>query len=376
MTRRERMLTAMTGGTPDRVPASPDTNWMIPARLKGGKFWQIYYHGDPPIWKAYNDCVRYYGIDGFSHHGVYHLPRHADTESKTVIIAQTDERLVTRSTFKCPKGTLTEDTVFLHDEPPTPVKKFITDFEQQYDCLEYIFFGDVSRISFDSYNAARADLGDDGVVGLCMNLPTLLTQSRQPAEAAFYDYFDHHDLLAAFIERWTDHLVRVAQAIIDSNVKPDFVFFPNSGMVTMQSADIMREFSLPALKKLTRMFKQAGIVTSLHCCGKERAVVEAAALETDLDCIDPLEIPPMGDCDLAEIRKTFGHRLALKGNLHTTEVMLRMAPDGVEREARICLDAAMAGGGFILSTGDQCGRDTPDANIVKLVEVCEKYGKY
>lgn len=34
MTSRERMLTAMTGGVPDRVPASPDTNWMIPARVR------------------------------------------------------------------------------------------------------------------------------------------------------------------------------------------------------------------------------------------------------------------------------------------------------------------------------------------------------
>ena len=35
-----------------------------------------------------------------------------------------------------------------------------------------------------------------------------------------------------------------------------------------------------------------------------------------------------------------------------------------------------AGGGFILSTGDQCGRDTPDANILKLVEVARTYGRY
>jgi uroporphyrinogen decarboxylase len=36
----------------------------------------------------------------------------------------------------------------------------------------------------------------------------------------------------------------------------------------------------------------------------------------------------------------------------------------------------VAGGGYILSTGDQCGRDTPDENITRLVEVCEKYGQY
>jgi uroporphyrinogen decarboxylase len=124
------------------------------------------------------------------------------------------------------------------------------------------------------------------------------------------------------------------------------------------------------------MFKQAGIVTSLHCCGKERALVELAATETDLDCIDPLEVPPMGDCDLREIKQRFGRRLALKGNLHTTEVMLHGTPAEVTAAARDCLAAAMDGGGFILSTGDQCGRDTPDANITTLVEVCERDGRY
>jgi uroporphyrinogen decarboxylase len=209
-----------------------------------------------------------------------------------------------------------------------------------------------------------------------MDLPMLMWQMRQPAEAAFYDYYDHHDLVAEWVRMQTDWLIGVAQQIIKQDVRPDFVFFPNSGMITMQSVEIMKEFSLPALKTLTRMFKQAGIVTSQHCCGKERALVELAATQTDLDCIDPLEVPPMGDCNLREIKEKFGRRLALKGNLHTTQVMLRMDADGVEREARRCLDDAMEGGGFILSTGDQCGRDTPEENITRLVEVCEKYGTY
>ncbi len=376
MTKRQRMLTAMTGGVPDRVPASPDTNWMIPARLVGGPFWNVYYHNDPPIWKAYNDCVRYFGIDGFSHHGVYDLPSHPQSEWTRDIIEQNEQRLVLLTTMRCPAGELTQEEVFLHNLPPTPVKKFITDFKAQYDCLEYLLFGDVANIRFDTYQKTRADMGEDGVVGLCVLLPTLLTHWRQPTEAAFLDYYDHHDLLAEFIARWTQYLIQIAGAIIEQDIKPDFVFFPNSGMITMQSPEIMKEFSLPTLKTLTRMFKDAGIVTSLHCCGKERALVEAAAQETDLDCIDPLEVPPMGDCNLREIKARFGRKLALKGNLHTTEVMLEMDAVGVEQAAKKCLDDAMAGGGFILSTGDQCGRDTPDANIFKLVEVCEKYGVY
>lgn len=84
----------------------------------------------------------------------------------------------------------------------------------------------------------------------------------------------------------------------------------------------------------------------------------------------------MGDCDLAEVKAKFGHRISLMGNLHTIDTMLKGSPDDVEKAAREAIDAAAAGGGFILSTGDQCGRDTPDENLYKLVEVAREYGKY
>ena len=84
----------------------------------------------------------------------------------------------------------------------------------------------------------------------------------------------------------------------------------------------------------------------------------------------------MGDCDLAELKKTFGHRFAFMGNIHTTDVMLNGSVQDVERAARKCIEDAADGGGFILSTGDQCGRDTPDENIFKMVEVCKEYGRY
>lgn len=124
------------------------------------------------------------------------------------------------------------------------------------------------------------------------------------------------------------------------------------------------------------MAKEAGIPTMLHSCGKEKILVKWCAEESDLNCINPLEMPPMGDCDLAEIKRLYGDKIALMGNIHTTEVMLMGTVQDVERAACQAIDAAAQGGGFILSTGDQCGRDTPDANIFKLVETAKVYGRY
>jgi uroporphyrinogen decarboxylase len=92
--------------------------------------------------------------------------------------------------------------------------------------------------------------------------------------------------------------------------------------------------------------------------------------------MEPLERPPGGDVELAEVKRHFGDKFCLKGNVNTFETMLNGSVEDVIREAKAGIDAAAAGGGFILSTGDQCGRDTPHENLFALVEVAKTYGRY
>ena len=65
MTSRERLLTVLKGRIPDCVPVSPDVSNMIPARMTGLPFWDIYLYQKIPQWKAYIDCVKYFGFDSF-----------------------------------------------------------------------------------------------------------------------------------------------------------------------------------------------------------------------------------------------------------------------------------------------------------------------
>lgn len=69
MTSRERMLTAFRNQQPDMVPVSPDISNMIPARLTGRPFWDIYLYGDPPLWEAYIEAVKHYRMDGWQYAG-------------------------------------------------------------------------------------------------------------------------------------------------------------------------------------------------------------------------------------------------------------------------------------------------------------------
>ena len=377
MTGRERMLIAMQNGQPDRVPCAPDISTMIPERLTGKPFWEIELRGNPPLWKAYVDAVRYFGIDAWFIYGALNYI-YADSQIHTTssIVSQTEERLVMALTHSTPAGDLHGEMTYFVADSASPTGKMVKNLEQDFARLKFLY---PEIIGYDAatFEAMRAEVGDLGAFGATVTYPGFqnwYTMVQGGLEDLTYAYYDNHDLIEEWREMEHRRAVRIMELTLDA--KPDFVLLGGSGSITMQSPKLFRELSLPSVKVMTRMAKEAGIPTMLHSCGKERALVEMCANETDLNCVNPVEVPPMGDCDLAELKRTFGHRMAFMGNLHTTDVMLRGTVNVVEHAAKQCIDDAAEGGGFILSTGDQCGRDTPDENIFKLVEVCKTYGQY
>lgn len=376
MTPRERMVLAMCNQQPDRVPVAPDISNMIPARLTRKPFWEIYYFNDPPLWQAYIDAVKYFGIDGWFIYGDMQYQWPGDRKEAIEDMRKTSDRWIVRYRGRIDHYVYTHETTFYIADPPTATEKPIKVIERDWDLIERWFAPPVG------YNPSllrqqRAALGDLGAFGIGLSYPGFQSWFglfNGGIMDLTYWYYDHHDLIMRLRELHERQLLVQMEMILHE--RPDFVLLGGSGTITLQSPALARELSLPTIQKLTRMARAAGVPTMLHSCGRERDLVRWCAEETDLDCINPLEMPPMGDCDLAEIKREFGKRIALMGNLHTTSTMLLGTPDDVERAARAAIDAAAAGGGFILSTGDQCGRDTPDENIFRLVETAERYGRY
>ena len=375
MSPKERMLAAFRNQQPDMVPVAPDISNMIPARLTGKPFWDIYLYGDPPLWRAYVDAVRYFGFDGWFTYGSLAFQAKDERTWDTATVGRTEQEIVTRTVCHMPGGDLTSETAFFSDVPPVVTKKWVEDAERDLPKLRH-FFPEVTGFDDAPLREQMREMGDLGVVGAPVELPGLqnLVEWFGDLDTVVFAYHDHHDLLLEVIERQKRFVLTRAEMILSA--RPDFLLISASGLWTLQSPAIFRELSLPTLKELTRMAREAGIPSCLHACGKSRQLVEICALETDLSIINPLETAPMGDCDLAEVKERYGSRIALMGNLHTTEVMLLGTPRDVERAARDCITAAARNGGFVLSTGDQCGRDTPDENIFALVRAAREHGRY
>lgn len=377
MTFRERFLTAMTNGQPDRVPCTPDFSCMIPCRLTGKPFWEVLLFGDPPHWRAYLDAVEYFGIDAWFSSALDFTYTDGVTEDSAVV-SRTPEHIVNRTTRHTPAGDLWQERDYPPDNPDTLTRKWIKDLERERHLLPYVFrVPDGYRT--DTVRLHRAALGERQAMGTGVGFPGFnwwCTDTLDGGlEALTLAWYEQPELVEELYRHHYRMALRQVEMIIDSGAF-DYLTLGGSGSITLASPELFDRFALPFIKEATRLCKEAGLPTMLHSCGKETHLVRRVAEETDLNCVNPLEVPPMGDCDLAQLKRSYGDRIALMGNLHTTDIMLRGSVETVKAVARQAIDDGGAGGGFILSTGDQCGRDTPDENLFALVEVCETYGRY
>jgi uroporphyrinogen decarboxylase len=377
MTPRERLLTVINGGIPDCVPVAPDFSNMIPAKMTGKPFWDLYLYNDPPIWEAYIDCAKYFNIDSVMDGYFpfqYPTPPNEGEPWERFIILKNEDKIVTQwSRMEDGKRVWMPyvDTFPVADPPTTHVhckKLGYPDVPTWYEPVVGVKSVDLGP---EGLKHVKELMGDQGLVGIFLTYSSVL--GNDEAIFDYYDYPEKYEQLA--IDRVKQVEERFAY-IMSLDVKPDFICVGGSGTLVFQTVDIFRRIALPAVKRAIELATAAGIPTQIHSCGPEKELVKIMAEETTLSVIDPLEIPPMGDCNLKELKRLYGDKITLKGNLHTTDVMLRGTVEDVIKAAKQAIDDGAANGRFILSTGDQCGRDTPFENLQAMVETARTYGRY
>jgi uroporphyrinogen decarboxylase len=378
MTPKQRLKTVLEGGIPDCVPVAPDFSNMIPARRTGKPFWDLYLYRDPPIWEAYIDTARYFDIDAVMD-GYYPIRYPSDRDAggpewEQFVVFRGEERIITQRSRKAKGKRIWSDTVDVYyvADPPTegvkPGSIGLPAVPRTFEPLKGVKEVDTGPRGLERVMQL---MGGQGMVGI-----ELISSRALTSVEAIYGYYAHPEHHERWARERVEQVERRFRDIMEMEVKPDFICVGGSGTLVFQTMDIFRQLAYPAVKRGIELASAAGFPTHIHSCGPEKELVKLMAEETDLTVIDPLEVPPMGDCNLGELKELYGDRIVLKGNLHTTSVMLHHDVNVVIEASRRAIDDAAAGGRFILSTGDQCGRDTPDDNLLAMVETARTYGRY
>lgn len=145
----------------------------------------------------------------------------------------------------------------------------------------------------------------------------------------------------------------------------------NSGPLV--SPDSFREFLYPALCKVIKGFKDLGLYVIKHTDGNIMPVIDMV-IDSGIDCLDPID--PLAGMSLELVKKKYGKRVALKGNVDCAETLTFGTREDVIEETKRCIGIGAPGGGYILSSSNSIHSAVKPENLAAMLETHRKYGSY
>jgi len=132
-----------------------------------------------------------------------------------------------------------------------------------------------------------------------------------------------------------------------------------------------REVIFPNLKKQEEAARRADVKFIKHTDGNiNQLLVDLAGIVDGLHSLDP-----SASVDIGKIKKEYGDRLVLIGNISVDNLAVKGRSD-IRDEVRNCIKIASPGGGHILSSSNSWAAGAKLENCLTLVETGRKYGIY
>ncbi len=190
-----------------------------------------------------------------------------------------------------------------------------------------------------------------------------------------YAIYDARSDVDRIVEALNHNAVCHARAAAQARLCP--LFFIGDDIAykgrLMFSPKFLRETFLPCLKRMMRPLKEAGIRVIYHSDGDLTEILDDL-VEAGIDGLNPIE--PAAGMDIGRLKRRYGGRLILVGNVDCSQVLPLGSVEDVRRAVRACVRAASPGGGHFIGSSSEVTPSTPVENVLAFYEACREYGRY
>ena len=189
-----------------------------------------------------------------------------------------------------------------------------------------------------------------------------------------YLLYDEPETVDAVLDAMTTFALDASRHLAKEGV--DGILFSDdygSSTQPLFSKEQFRRYIKPHIQRMAAEIKKLGIPFLMHSDGAINMLVEDC-VDAGIEGMHPIERD--AGMDLAHIKKTYGHKVCMFGNVNNKRTLVNGGPEDVEREVKECISIAAPGGGFCLSSDHSVHDDIPNRNVFALYEAGRKYGKY
>jgi uroporphyrinogen decarboxylase len=172
------------------------------------------------------------------------------------------------------------------------------------------------------------------------------------------------DITLGMFEKITDYKIKLARELLELDL-PLYHHGDDLGYQTSTffSVEMFKEYLLPYLRKLFKVYKDAGKKIAYHSCGNITRMIPLL-IDAGVDILEPVQ-PVM---DLAYLKDAFGKDLIFWGGIDTQYILPHGTPSEVREHTAMVIRTLGKGGGLIIGPSQEIMSDVPVENIVAMVE--------
>jgi len=139
------------------------------------------------------------------------------------------------------------------------------------------------------------------------------------------------------------------------------------------SIEHFKEFVLPGLQQVINVAKERNIPFIKHSDGYIWPLLDIL-VNAGIDALHPIE--PAAGMDIGEVKRVYGDRIAVIGNIDCAQLLTFGRPEDVRNATKECIRKASPGGGHILASSNIIHVGVPPENFLAMIEACKEFGRY
>ncbi|MEI7670507.1 MAG: cobalamin-dependent protein [Deltaproteobacteria bacterium] len=194
------------------------------------------------------------------------------------------------------------------------------------------------------------------------------------AETFFSALEQDEELVAAIINRIGEiqyqTFMRVTEhPCVGAVINPDDIAF-NTGLLV--NPKYLRKYLFPWYKKMGKVCREKGIGFIFHSDGDCTEIMDDL-IDCGFHAFNPIQPNAM---NIVEVKKKWGKKLCLIGNLNLDSTLTLGTPEDVRAEVYERIRTIAPGGGYMVSSSNSITDYVPAANMRALLDATYEFGQY
>jgi hypothetical protein len=186
---------------------------------------------------------------------------------------------------------------------------------------------------------------------------------------------DEPRLVERYLEATTEGALTLLRAQLDMGVDgilgaEDWCF----GKAPLVSPEMFRHFMAPHLKRIAEECHRRGVPFIKHLDGNTTVLLDSLVHEVGIDGLHSIE-PPAG-MDIGWVKKKYGKRITLLGNIDCANLLTFGSPQEVVEAVKSILRVASPGGGHVFASSNSIHSGVSPRTFWTMMDAVREFGTY